>query len=75
MGVISWLIDKSALVRVATAEEAELWAERTERGEVAVTMLTRLEVGSRPGPAENYARLRADARVTGQRVERLPVAS
>jgi predicted nucleic acid-binding protein len=50
--VTSWLIDKSALVRLAVSAEAEQWAERIERGLVRVTTVTRLEVGysARSGP-------------------------
>lgn len=45
MGVTSWLIDKSALVRLAASPDAEDWANRIERGLVRITTLTRLEVG------------------------------
>lgn len=40
-----WLIDKSALVRLAGSPDAEEWAARIERGLVRVTTVTRLEVG------------------------------
>ena len=40
-----WLIDKSALVRLATSPDAEQWAARIERGLVRVTTVTRLEIG------------------------------
>lgn len=45
MAVTEWLIDKSALVRLADSPDAELWAERIERGVVRITTVTRLEVG------------------------------
>lgn len=45
MAVTEWLIDKSALVRLADSPDAELWAERIERGLVRITTVTRLEVG------------------------------
>jgi hypothetical protein len=45
MGVTSWLIDKSALARLAVSLEAEDWANRIQRGLVRITSLTRLEVG------------------------------
>jgi len=45
MGVTSWLIDKSALVRLAASPDAERWATHIERGLVRITSLTRLEVG------------------------------
>lgn len=41
----SWLIDKSALVRLARSPDAEEWAARIERGLVRVCTVTRLEVG------------------------------
>jgi predicted nucleic acid-binding protein len=45
VAVTDWLIDKSALVRLAASPEAEQWAARIERGLVRVTTVTRLEVG------------------------------
>ncbi len=41
----SWLIDKSALVRLAASPDAGEWARRIERGLVRITTVTRLEVG------------------------------
>ena len=48
----SWLIDKSALVRLAASRDATEWASRVERGLVRITTVTRLEVGysARSGP-------------------------
>jgi predicted nucleic acid-binding protein len=40
-----WLIDKSALVRLADSPDATEWAERIERGLVRISTVTRLEVG------------------------------
>ena len=40
-----WLIDKSALVRLADSPDAYEWANRIERGLVRITTVTRLEVG------------------------------
>lgn len=40
-----WLVDKSALVRLAQSEDATAWAARIERGLVRISTLTRLEVG------------------------------
>jgi predicted nucleic acid-binding protein len=45
MAVNTWLIDKSALVRLASSQDAGEWAQRIERGLVRISMLTRLEVG------------------------------
>ena len=48
----SWLIDKSALVRLAASPDAAEWAGRIERGLVRITTVTRLEAGysARSGP-------------------------
>lgn len=45
MAVSDWLIDKSALVRLADSPDAAAWANRIERGLVRITTVTRLEVG------------------------------
>jgi predicted nucleic acid-binding protein len=43
--VSTWLIDKSALVRLATSPDVAEWASRIERGLVRISTVTRLEVG------------------------------
>jgi predicted nucleic acid-binding protein len=50
--VTTWLIDKSALVRLAASPDAAEWADRIERGMIRITTVTRLEVGysARSGP-------------------------
>jgi predicted nucleic acid-binding protein len=45
MEMTTWLIDKSALSRLATSPDAAEWATRIERGLVRITTVTRLEVG------------------------------
>ena len=40
-----WLIDKSALVRLAFSPVANEWASRIQRGLVRISTMTRLEVG------------------------------
>jgi predicted nucleic acid-binding protein len=40
-----WLIDKSALVRLAVSPDAEVWSSNIERGLVRISTVTRLEVG------------------------------
>jgi predicted nucleic acid-binding protein len=45
MAVVAWLVDKSALVRLARSADAAEWAMRIERGLVRITTVTRLEVG------------------------------
>jgi len=51
--VTDWLIDKSALVRLAESAEAEEWARRIERGLVRISTVTRLEVGFSARSAED----------------------
>lgn len=48
----AWLIDKSALVRLAHSDDAEEWASRIQRGRVRITTVTRLEVGFSARSAE-----------------------
>ncbi|HXL16861.1 MAG TPA: PIN domain nuclease [Streptosporangiaceae bacterium] len=56
---MTWLIDKSALVRLAESPDAREWAGRIERGMVRITTVTRLEVGY---SARTAADLRAGLR-------------
>jgi len=50
--VTSWLIDTSALARLALTTEPATWTERIERGLVRISTVTRLEIGysARSGP-------------------------
>ena len=41
----TWLVDKSALVRLADSPDAPEWVNRIERGLVRISTVTRLEVG------------------------------
>lgn len=41
----TWLIDKSALVRLGASPDTAEWASRIERGLVRITTVTRLEIG------------------------------
>jgi predicted nucleic acid-binding protein len=52
VAVTDWLIDNSALVRLADSSGAAEWAARIQRGLVRITTVTRLEVGysARSGP-------------------------
>jgi hypothetical protein len=45
MAVTGWLVDKSALVRLAESPDAAEWAQRIQRGLVRISTVTRLEVG------------------------------
>jgi len=52
MAVTTWLIDKSALVRLGASPDAAQWARRIERRMVRITTVTRLDAGysARSGP-------------------------
>jgi predicted nucleic acid-binding protein len=52
VAVTDWLIDKSALLRLAASPDAVDWAARIERGLVRIATVTRLEVGysAKSGP-------------------------
>jgi predicted nucleic acid-binding protein len=43
--VTTWLIDKSALVRLSSNQDASRWAERLDRGLLRIGTVTLLEVG------------------------------
>lgn len=45
MAAQAWLIDKSALVRVASCPGVDEWNNRIQRGLVHITNVTRLEIG------------------------------
>ena len=45
MAVTTWLVDKSALVRLAASPDAATWATRIQRGLVRISTITRLEIG------------------------------
>jgi predicted nucleic acid-binding protein len=45
VAVTGWLIDKSALVRLADSADAAEWPDRIDRGLVNIATVTRLEVG------------------------------
>ena len=59
MALAGWLVDKSALVRLADSPDAPGWADRIERGLVHLASVTRLEVGF---SARSGADLRAAVR-------------
>jgi hypothetical protein len=51
--VTTWLIDKSALGRLAHSPDAPEWASRIQRGLVRISTVTRLEVGFSARSAED----------------------
>lgn len=59
MALTGWLIDKSALIRLANSTHATEWAGRIDRGLVNIATVTRLEVGF-------FARSGADLRTASR---------
>ncbi|HWS36459.1 MAG TPA: PIN domain nuclease [Actinoplanes sp.] len=45
MALTSWLVDKSALVRMTASVDAEEWFDRTGRGLLRISTVTHLEMG------------------------------
>ena len=74
MAVTEWLVDKSALVRLAASPDAALWAERIERGLVRITTVTRLEVGYSARNADDALSLLTSPPVSAMPVEYLTPA-
>jgi predicted nucleic acid-binding protein len=66
--VTAWLVDKSALVRLAQSPDASEWANRIERGLLRISTVTRLEVGYSARSADG---LRAAG--AGPPLSRMPV--
>lgn len=64
----TWLVDKSALVRVSESLDATLWAERAERGLIHITTPTLLEYGFSARSAGDW-----EAIVHGAPIAWLPV--
>lgn len=48
-----WLVDKSALVRLAAGPSVDVWADRIDRGLVRITTVTLLEIGYSARGAED----------------------
>lgn len=57
---MTWLIDKSALVRISSSPDAPEWIDRIGRGLLRITVVTLLEVGY-------SARTAQDLRTASQR--------
>jgi predicted nucleic acid-binding protein len=55
---MTWLIDKSALVRLSASPDAAEWADRIGRGLVHITTVTLLEVGRSARSARSARDLR-----------------
>ncbi len=74
MAVSEWLIDKSALVRLAETPDAGLWAGRIERGLVRITTVTRLELGYSARSGQDARSIFTSAPVSAMPVEYLTPA-
>lgn len=70
----SWLIDKSALVRLGSSSDAEEWANRIERGLVAISTVTLLEAGFSTRSAAELARAMGSPPLAAMPVEYLTPA-
>lgn len=71
MVVTPWLIDKSALVRLSTATDADDWVSRIERGLVRISTITRLEVGYSARSAADHRAMLTEPPVSAMPVEYL----
>ena len=67
----AWLIDKSALVRLASAAGAAEWASRIDRGLVRISTVTRLEVGYSARTATDHRTLLTEPPMSSMPVEYL----
>ena len=74
MDVTGWLIDKSALVRLAASPDAAEWASRISRGLVRISTLTRLEVGFSARSAHDLRRSVTEPPLSAMPVEYLTPA-
>mgnify|MGYP003421258195 FL=1 len=71
----SWLIVKSALVRLGSSPDAEEWANRVERGLVAISSVTLLEAGFSARSAVELARAMGSPPLAAMPVEYLTPAA
>ncbi len=67
--VSGWLVDKSALIRLAISPDIELWTDRIERGLVRIATVTLLEVGYSARDAEDLRAGLREAPVASMPVE------
>lgn len=70
----TWLIDKSALVPLWQSVDAQEWATRIERGLVAISTVTRLEVGFSARSADDLVRALGSSPIAAMPVEYLTPA-
>jgi predicted nucleic acid-binding protein len=69
MSESSWIIDKSALVRLGDSPDVEAWANRIERGLVHIATVTLLEVGYSARSGTDLTTLLATAPVSAMPLE------
>lgn len=74
MVVTAWLIDKSALVRLAVSPHAAEWASRIGRGLVRISTVTRLEVGFSARSAADLEQSRSEPPLSSMPTEYLTPA-
>jgi hypothetical protein len=74
LDVTSWLIDKSALVRLASSPDAAEWASRISRGLVRISTITRLEVGFSARSARDLRRSLTEPPLSAMPIEYLTPA-
>ena len=67
----TWLIDKSALVRLAASPHAAEWASRIDRGLVRISTVTRLEIGFSARSAGDLRRSHSEPPLSAMPVEYL----
>jgi predicted nucleic acid-binding protein len=69
--VTTWLIDKSALVRLSNSADAAGWASRIDRGLVRISTVTRLEVGYSSRSATDHRTLLTEPPISSMPIEYL----
>ncbi|MCB1002259.1 MAG: PIN domain nuclease [Ilumatobacteraceae bacterium] len=67
----AWLIDKSALVRLSSAKDADEWVSRIDRGLARISTVTRLEVGYSARTATDHRTLLTEPPISSMPVEYL----
>ncbi len=67
----AWLIDKSALVRLALSRQAFEWSSRIERGLVRISTVTLLEAGFSVRSAADLRQIRSTTPLSAMPVEYL----
>ena len=65
----TWIIDKSALVRLGSSRDAATWAERIERGLVCICPVTLLEVGFSARSAHDLAHHLSSSPISAMPIE------